>query len=158
MSAVPAYPVRIEGELDSSLSRWLWLVKRILALPHYMVLAVRVRVVDDQRLPAIGTGVGISLLVLSWITGSRLLRWLGTFNLVVNVIALARAIQVARTQPASMRRQQCLMDEVDDPGSVACARVLAVFGQRLAPYGLSALRPAPEGQPRHRLHVRERAS
>jgi hypothetical protein len=38
MSAVSPHPVRVAGKLDPQLSRWLWLVKWLLAIPHFIVL------------------------------------------------------------------------------------------------------------------------
>jgi hypothetical protein len=38
MSAGSPQPVRLEGRLDPELSRWLWLVKWLLAIPHFIVL------------------------------------------------------------------------------------------------------------------------
>lgn len=32
------YPLRLSGELSPNLSRWLWLVKWLLAIPHFVVL------------------------------------------------------------------------------------------------------------------------
>ena len=38
MATQSVYPVSVEGELSDDLSRWLWLVKWILIIPHIVVL------------------------------------------------------------------------------------------------------------------------
>ena len=37
MTTPVAYPVSVEGELDPELSRWLWLVKLLLLIPHFII-------------------------------------------------------------------------------------------------------------------------
>jgi len=36
--AAATYPVTVDGQLDPRLSRWLWLAKWLLAIPHFIVL------------------------------------------------------------------------------------------------------------------------
>jgi len=38
MATSATYPLRMEAELDTGLSRWLWLVKWLLSIPHFVVL------------------------------------------------------------------------------------------------------------------------
>jgi Domain of unknown function (DUF4389) len=40
MTSVLGYPVHVEASLDRPLSRWLWLVKWLLAIPHYVIVGL----------------------------------------------------------------------------------------------------------------------
>ena len=40
MAGAETYPVRVNAELDPPLSRWLWLVKWVLVIPHYIVVGI----------------------------------------------------------------------------------------------------------------------
>ncbi|HXG76675.1 MAG TPA: DUF4389 domain-containing protein [Gaiellaceae bacterium] len=40
MSTVPLFPVHVRGSLEPRLSRWLWLVKWLLVIPHLVLLAL----------------------------------------------------------------------------------------------------------------------
>ena len=37
-AAPSTYPLHVEGDLDEPLSRWRWLVKWVLVIPHVIVL------------------------------------------------------------------------------------------------------------------------
>lgn len=66
-----AYPVRLEGELQPGLRRWLWLVKWFLLIPHLIVLGFL-------------WSAFVVLTVIAFVTqlrGGRYPRWIFDFNL-----------------------------------------------------------------------------
>src|SRR5436190_17377923 len=90
MSAEASYPLHVEGRLDPRLSRGLWLVKWLLAIPHFVVLAflwialfvlsfvALVAIVVTGRYPRSLFEFNVGVLRWSWRVGFYTFAALGT--------------------------------------------------------------------------------
>ena len=146
-------PVRVTGELDSSISRWLWLVKWLLAIPHFIILIF----------------LGIAFLVLTVVAGFAILFTgkypRGIFDFNVGVIRWGwrvsfytyNALGTDRYPPFTLKQSDYPADlEIDYPKQLSRGLVLVKWWLLAIPHYLilsamlsSGMGFATDGHHRH---------
>ena len=124
----PAYPLQLEGEKASQLSRWLWLVKWLLLIPHAITLVVL----------WIGVVVSTVITLFAILITGRYPRGLFDFN--VGVLRWSwrvgfysyDALATDRYPPFSLKEEPgyprtYIRVEHDTPSTVAIDDVVAAF-------------------------------
>jgi hypothetical protein len=91
VAAYPTYPARMEARMDQSLSRWLWLVKWVLVIPHVIVLVFLwaafavlsvvafVAILCTGRYPRGIFGFNVGVLRWTWLISAVILLFTGRY-------------------------------------------------------------------------------
>lgn len=99
MASAQAFPARVDASLDAPLSRWLWLIKWVLVIPHYTDRYPPFTLADDPSYPAhleieyperlVGLFTGSGLWA-GWRLGAHDSGWAG-FGL-IGILAVVAAV------------------------------------------------------------------